>query len=315
MRPKLEDMKRDIRITNIAEEMGFSLVRKGRYYSLKEHDSVIIDDEKNCYWQNSIPGEGRSIGKGGSVLDFISTFGDMSIKETVHYLEGRYTQNKWNSLHQEVFSERKLNHLRLPPKDKNMKKVFAYLCQTRKILPEVVEMMVKNKQLYQDKKGNCVFVSFDEEKPTYGMVRGTNTYHRFIGDCQGNDYSKGFFVDNHANKLIITESVIDAMSLMSLTKEKNGDYKDYDYLVLGGVGKLDSLEYRFLKKSYIGTILSLDNDEAGHSAGEMIKNHLRRLKPQALVMDFYPKQKDWNEELIQYREKELIKNPELGLER
>lgn len=314
MRPKLDDMKRDIRITDIAEEMGFRITRKGRYFSLKEHDSVIIDDNRNCYWQNSIPGEGNSIGKGGSVLDFVANFGDMSIKEAVHYLEGRYLHHT-TMPSREVDTERKRNQLYLPPKDKNMKKVFAYLCQTRKIDPEVVEMMVKKKQLYQDKKGNCVFVSHDEGKPNFGMFRGTNSYQRFMGDCQGNDYTKGFFIDNQANKLIITESVIDAMSLMSLTKEKKGDYKDYDYLVLGGVGKLESLDYRFLNKKYIGTILSLDNDESGLTAGEMIKNHIKTLDSQALVIDFYPREKDWNEELIDYREKELLKKPELGLER
>lgn len=46
-------IKEEIPIADIAREMGFSVVKKGRYLSLKEHDSVIIDTERNCFWRNS----------------------------------------------------------------------------------------------------------------------------------------------------------------------------------------------------------------------------------------------------------------------
>lgn len=48
------DNIKSIPITDLAQRMGFTLVRRGRYFSLKEHDSVIIDTRKNCFWRNSV---------------------------------------------------------------------------------------------------------------------------------------------------------------------------------------------------------------------------------------------------------------------
>ena len=56
---KYEEIKRQVRIEDFAERyFGFSIVRKGKYLSLKEHDSVIIDPSRNCFWRNSKQGRG-----------------------------------------------------------------------------------------------------------------------------------------------------------------------------------------------------------------------------------------------------------------
>lgn len=41
----------------------------------------------------------------------------------------------------------------------------------------------------------------------------------FVADVKGSDYSKGFYVDNQADKLFVGESVIDIMSKMTLLKK------------------------------------------------------------------------------------------------
>lgn len=60
-------------ITDYATRSGFTLVRKGKYFSLKEHDSVIIDVEKNCFWRNSRFSKGYK-GGAGSIIDFAIEF-------------------------------------------------------------------------------------------------------------------------------------------------------------------------------------------------------------------------------------------------
>lgn len=42
-------IKEQIRIIDYAPRLGFTVKRKGKYYSLKEHDSVIIDPEKKLF--------------------------------------------------------------------------------------------------------------------------------------------------------------------------------------------------------------------------------------------------------------------------
>lgn len=84
-------IKEEIPIADIAREMGFSVVKKGRYLSLKEHDSVIIDTERNCFWRNSRSGRGSSIGRGGSVIDFVVEFSTLDSKEATRDLAQRLT--------------------------------------------------------------------------------------------------------------------------------------------------------------------------------------------------------------------------------
>lgn len=47
---KFDWIKENISIVDYASSIGFTPVRKGKYYSLKEHDSIIIDTHKNVYW-------------------------------------------------------------------------------------------------------------------------------------------------------------------------------------------------------------------------------------------------------------------------
>lgn len=80
-------IKEEVKITDFAAYLGFTVIKKGKYFSLKEHDSVIIDIRKNCYWQNSMPGKGKSIGHGGSVIDFAINVGNMDLHEAIKALK------------------------------------------------------------------------------------------------------------------------------------------------------------------------------------------------------------------------------------
>ena len=66
---------------------------------------------------------------------------------------------------------------------------------------------------------------------------------RFLGDLPGCNYQKGFFINGKGSELIVTESVIDAMSIMSILKEKGLDYKNYSFLSLSGVDKNNALKF------------------------------------------------------------------------
>ena len=68
------DTIKAIPVTDLAERLGYTLVKRGRYYSLREHDSVMIDVQKNCFWRNSRFAKGFK-GGAGSTIDFIMEFG------------------------------------------------------------------------------------------------------------------------------------------------------------------------------------------------------------------------------------------------
>lgn len=50
-----EIIKNEVSITDYARYMGFTILKKGSYYTLKEHDSVMISLKRKKYWQNSNP--------------------------------------------------------------------------------------------------------------------------------------------------------------------------------------------------------------------------------------------------------------------
>lgn len=295
----IERIKREIAIIDYAEEIGFHIVKRGKYYSLKEHDSVMIDPEKNCFWRNSEAGM-NSIGKGDSVIGFAQMFAGKEMKEIIYDFSRRLQGSERKFVCKKKNDETKKNRetLQLPKRNANMRNVFAYLTISRGLDAEIVQEFVNQKMLYQDVRNNCVFISYDNGEAVYGCLRGTNTYKRFLGDLPGSDYKKGFFISNNSEKLVVTESVIDSMSVMNFLKRFGEDYKDYDYLVLTGTGKVESLYYRLQECNYSEVILAVDNDSSGRSMIERVRKEIPKYAGLCKVTEWIPEHtKDWNEEL------------------
>ena len=257
-----ERIKNEVSILDYVPLAGFTLKKIGNHglYTTVEHDSLIIDPYKNCYWFNSR-------GDADSVIGFVTKYiynGDakMAIKELSEKLNN--SDFSFNIAITPEASVEKPKELILPPKNSDMRKVFAYLTKSRFINQEIVQDFVTQHMLYQDLKGNCVFVSYDNDIPVFGCLRGTNTYKRFLGDLPGCNYQKGFFINGKGSELIVTESVIDAMSIMSILKEKGLDYKNYSFLSLSGVDKNNALKFHLdHNKKFQSVLLALDNDSAG----------------------------------------------------
>lgn len=289
-----------IKIVDYATEIGFSIVRKGKYFSLKEHDSVIIDSDKNCFWQNSKAGNGHSVGRGGSVIDFAVQFTNQSEAEILRDFRNR-VQNLSFSMKQHISvkeKEEQKKELVLPKRADNMKRVYAYLLKTRFLGQDIVQDFVNNKMLYEEKNNhNCVFVSFEEGIPVFASKRGTYTEKRFVGDVENCDYEKGFYINNKSNSLIIAESVIDAMSIMSILKAQGIDYKAYDYMPLSGATKFEALGYQLLKNPKENILLALDNDQGGRENSDIIKKMIDEMQVSVFVSEHFPSAKDWNAEL------------------
>lgn len=313
-------IKEEIRIEDYAWEIGLSPYKPAgsRHAKLREHDSVRIDTDKNCFWRNSVPGYGKSIGKGGSVIDFALEFTEKSLAEVLTEFEKKLEERgySWEQVkgrekrrvEETKVSEEKTEGLQLPEAAGHMRNVFAYLTRSRFLEKEVVQEFVDKKMLYQDTRNNCVFVGYDytdlgKKTPVFGCMRGTNTERKFVRDVPGSDYEKGFFINNNSDSVVVTESVIEAMSLMSVMADQGIDFHQYSYLALSGVGKGTPLktitEYCPEFSRYI---LALNHDDAGMKAIRNYAHYLRKeLNVNADVKQWVPKTPgfDWNDELKQ----------------
>lgn len=304
-KPDIYDrIKQEVSIVDYARESGYTVKRMGRYYTLQEHDSVRLDPARNCYWQNSVPGR-KGIGEGGSVIDFAQRFvhnGDLhlALKELTARVGGYVPER--NTIRKMEPQIRKTLELELPERGKDMHRAYAYLTQTRCIDQDIVQEFVNRKMLYQDIRGNCVFVSRDPEgKPVFANFRGTLSDIKFLGDVPGSDYSKGFYIDNGADKLILTESVIDAMSVMSILHGQGLDYKQYDYLPLSGATKQDAVIRHLQEKPMQEILLALDHDLAGVKNMQAINDRLLDSGlnlAEGQVTYHVPAEKDWNADLV-----------------
>lgn len=290
MKTDLEEIKK-ISITEYARQMGFTPVKIGSYYTLKEHDSVRIDPRKNIFFRNST-------GDRGTVIDFVMAFKGVSCGEAIKLLCDEIELPKVYKEQNSVPQKKK--ELILPAKARNMKNVFAYLVKTRCINQKIVQEMVDRDMLYQDERNNCVFVSRNENgKSVFATVRGTNTDKKWVGDVSGCDYSHSFFIDNCSRNLIVTESVIDAMSMMDIKEQKGENHQEYNYLSVSGLGKSrEALGYHLGKTLYDIVFLAFDNDDKGRKIAKEMKKHIESINQDISVSMLIPEAaKDWNEEL------------------
>lgn len=289
-------IKKEIKIEDIARELGFTIVRKGEYLSTKEHDSLRINPEKNIFIRNSS-------GEKGTVIDFIECFTNQSKREIIEDLVRRLEHiSPAETLikREDMALEEKDKMLELPPQASHMRNVFAYLTKVRYIEPEVIQELVNRKQLYQDIRKNCVFVSYnDEKKANFACLKGTNTYIPYTADVSGCDYRSGWFVDNQSTNLYITEAPIDAMSKMSLLCKTETDYHAFDYLSLTGTGKWEMVLEHLKKRNYKEIFIGTDSDRWGKECAEKIKNAVQQADHNVkVVLDLPQIKKDWNEEMI-----------------
>lgn len=308
---------KSVPITDFAERIGYTVVRKGRYYySLKEHDSVVIDTNKNCFWRNSRFSKGCK-GGAGSVIDFAIEFNSASdASEAMRQIaemygiegdkEAKVDFKKPVAEKKDVKKEHKVGEIELPERDADNRRVYAYLLKTRGIEHSVIRYFFAKKMLYQDTHKNCVF----HTGTVFGCVRGTDTEKRFVGDLEGNDYDECFYFRGRkeATTLVVAESVIDIMSIMSQFCREKKRYVDYCYLALAGTNKLTSVFCHIEKENIEGrpfksVLIATDNDEAGDKAACKIAEGLDvyGIEYQRFVP---PQGKDWNEYLVLTKESE-----------
>ena len=179
--------------------------------------------------------------------------------------------------------ERPTKSFSLPPRHADNRRVFSYL-RGRGIDPEIINHCIKHGLLYESEQyHNCVFVGFADDGPAYAMQRGTLHGKRFVGEVTGSDKRYSFAVPmtpGDSPTLCVFESAIDALSYLTLLKQRGKDWRKANTLSLGGVGKkerqIPPTLSRYLKDApHISRIvLCLDNDEPGREAAAVLKGLL-----------------------------------------
>lgn len=192
--------------------------------------------------------------------------------------------------------------LEIPPAHSNMRRVFAYLCQTRGIAPEVVSAFARKGLIYEDTEHhNAVFVGRDEQSEIRHLhARGTLTGSHFRQTLPGSLGEFSFHWLGTSGKLYAFEAPIDLLSYISLHPE---EWQNHTYVALCGVSTAPVYHLLETQPQLEEVTLCLDNDESGQAAARRIAGELLR-EWNVTVSAEFPNQKDWNDELLSFRQEE-----------
>ena len=297
---------KNIDLVGYLQSCGTELTRKGRYYSLKEHDSLVINPATNGWHWNSQSLHGRN------AVDFLMAYDNLTFPEAVAELLGKSLSPPSSSdFHRATNSpdhstspdrlhgvfppeEQELHSFILPPRNTDMHRLYAYLTKTRCIDAEVVTHFVHNKDLYEDDHHNCVFVGRDEQqKPVYGFRRGTLTENKYEGDCPDSDKRFNFCHIGKVDRLFVFEATIDLMSYLTL-------HPDWDssYLALGGLNDTVLAAFLVRHPSTARITLCLDSDVPGIVAADRMRRKYQHRYAADIASPGGTNIKDWNDRLV-----------------
>ena len=256
---------------------GETLVRSGKEYRWKAHDSLTVCGNK---WFR------HSQSKGGFPVDFVMEFYGKSFPEAVQMLTGEpgEVQPEADPAPSPAF--------RLPLRNVTNANILNYLTQERKLSPSLVNFFIVAGDIYEDTTHhNVVFVGRDADgHPRYASSRGIR--EKFRQDAAGAEKAFGFAHRGTDKQLLVFEAPIDLLSFIELFPK---NWQQHNYLSLGGVSGKALRQFLSERPDVERVFLCLDADKAGEDACK----RLAALLPDTMsATRIQPCMKDWNDVLV-----------------
>ena len=286
-------------ISFLEKYQSFTFAHRGDAYRCQQHPSLAVKaDRRSFYWHS------KSVG-GFGVLDYLTKVEGMRFRDAVGAATSIYPVLP-NPADREPQEPKKSKTLMLPEKATMRLKLHDYLCVKRGIDGDIVNTLIQEKMLYEDRRGNVVFVGYDEHNNArFASLRGTHGDCSFRMDCTGSDKRHGFSVSAlpQSERLYIYESPIDLMSHASIENRDNflaviddTAWREHNCLSLSGTSDDTALQFFLNKHEKVKELIfCLDNDPAGREAAVSMarkytdKGYITRLE--------LPQGKDFNEDL------------------
>ena len=256
---------------------GETLVRSGKEYRWKTHDSLTVCGNK---WFR------HSQSKGGFPVDFVMEFYGKSFPEAVQMLTGEpgEVQPEADPAPSPAF--------RLPLRNVTNANILNYLTQERKLSPSLVNFFIAAGDIYEDSSHhNVVFVGRDADgHPRYASSRGIQ--EKFRQDAAGAEKAFGFAHRGTDKQLLVFEAPIDLLSFIELFPK---NWQQHNYLSLGGVSGKALRQLLSERPDVERVFLCLNADKAGEDACK----RLAALLPDTMsATRIQPCMKDWNDVLV-----------------
>lgn len=274
------------------EGLGEKFKKCGKEYRWMTHDSVMINHNQWFRFSNNT---------GGGPIDFLMTFYDKSFPESVEMLiqekQQEDNQKRINlavakadvSSQEDCSIPLQDEKIKLPEANANNDIVRKYLIEERGIAEEIVDQMISERKIYEDRQHhNVIFVGYDTSgNIRYAGIRGTQEKYR--GEAAGSEKAYGFGHTGDDDTLFVFEAPIDLLSFLTAIGE---GWQSHNYISLGSVSENAMVQFLADHKNIRRVYLCLDSDSAGNFACEKL---LHKIPEDKNVIRLKPAMKDWNE--------------------
>ena len=231
--------------------------------------------------------------KGGTAIDFVKKYFDASFQDAVQMLLG-----------QSVIAEpimpqpRARPAFKLPPRNENMRRVYAYLLKQRCIDRAVLDHFAHKRLIYESADyHNAVFVGTDENgTPLHAHKRSTASQSGWRANQAVSEAAFSFHRIGKSGTIYAFEAPIDLLSFISLYQK---EWQQHSYVALCGVSSDALMHQLAVNENLREVVLCLDNDQAGHVATERISQTLTNKGYS--VSTLASMGKDWNDDLLVQR--------------
>ena len=282
-----EEQKQRAAAVNLEEFLrcrGEKLLSSGREKRLASDHSVTVRGNE---WYD------HAEERGGHAVSFVQRFYGLSYPDAVTLLLGGELGTAYPSAGERT--EEPVKPFALPPANKEMRRVFAYLIKHRSIARDVVAHFAKAGLLYEDAEyHNAVFVGTDTDGvPRHAHKRSANSYGKaFRLNVESSDPRYSFHHVGTDRSLYVFEAPIDMLSFISIHQN---NWQEHSYVACCGTSIQPVLE-RLRQNPKLDTVyLCLDNDEAGEDACDGMLDTLEDMGYD--VERLRPEGKDWNDDL------------------
>ena len=256
---------------------GETLVRSGKEYRWKAHDSLTVCGNK---WFR------HSQSKGGLPVDFVMEFYGKSFPEAVQMLTGEpgEVQPEADPAPSPAF--------RLPLRNVTNANILNYLTQERKLSPSLVNFFIAAGDIYEDSSHhNVVFVGRDALQRPATVCRchdgqSQTPFLHLLHPAETSPESHGCLRSGDARLHI------DLLSFIELFPK---NWQQHNYLSLGGVSGKALRQLLSERPDVERVFLCLNADKAGEDACK----RLAALLPDTMsATRIQPCMKDWNDVLV-----------------
>ena len=260
-------------LDNYPDDFSF----RGRELRMVDNEYIAIQEDSGLFtdWSDGSHDNG---------VTFLMEFYGYYLPDAVTALLDGYAPEKYEKVtyDQPTRGERQYKKAIEIPKrfSREPRNLYAYLTKTRAIPKDIIDSLRNEDLLYQDVNNNLVFINYHKN---CCEIRGTNTFAEPFKQTRITQPDRFWYYMPRKNpeKIYITESAIDAVSLFELLNREPAIYAS-----MHGVHNQKVIN-RIKDDGRFHVILAVDNDIMGTVCRGM----------NADLESIVPEHKDWNQDL------------------